>query len=193
MALKLSLAGEKFGRLLVIRPLPNKGRDTVWLCLCCCGNFSHVATRELRKGDTKSCGCLYRRRKLGSFYSKPAFGKKNSNWKGDLVGYAALHKWVKKRLIKPAICDVCNENKALDLANISQKYKRDLSDWEWLCRRCHMTKDGRLNNLIEISKKRKRDAIICNDCRQEKKHFGHGLCMACHRRQWRKQKSLSVI
>lgn len=30
------------------------------------------------------------------------------------------------------------------MANISGKYKTDLSDWEYLCRRCHMKKDGRL-------------------------------------------------
>lgn len=74
-------------------------------------------------------------------------GKRNGMWKADSVGYTALHDWVKNRLEKPQVCDQCNERKSLDLANISQNYLRDLSDWEWLCRRCHMIKDGRMSNL----------------------------------------------
>lgn len=72
---------------------------------------------------------------------------KNGMWKGNKVGYNALHAWVKRNLIKPQTCRDCNQPKSLDLANISGEYKRDLSDWEWLCRKCHMIKDGRLNNL----------------------------------------------
>ena len=74
-------------------------------------------------------------------------------WKGDKVGYIALHSWVKWHLKKGQRCSRCGEKKKLDLANISQKYKRDLSDWEWLCRRCHMMKDGRLKRLHKRSGK----------------------------------------
>ena len=61
--------------------------------------------------------------------------------------YGALHSWIKKRLSKPILCQNCNKRKAYDLANISQQYKRDLSDWNWLCRKCHMTKDNRIQRL----------------------------------------------
>ena len=54
---------------------------------------------------------------------------------------------IKKRKQKPIKCEFCNERPVLDLANISQKYKRDLNDWEYLCRKCHMIKDGRMKNL----------------------------------------------
>ena len=73
-------------------------------------------------------------------------GVNNGMWK-DNVGYSALHEWVKKYLFKPEFCQDCGIAKPVDLANISQEYKRDLSDWEWLCRRCHMIKDGRLLKL----------------------------------------------
>ena len=73
----------------------------------------------------------------------------NPMWKGDGVGYGALHNWVKRNLIKPQVCRDCNQPKPLDLANISGEYKRDLSDWEWLCRSCHMKKDGRLVKFLE--------------------------------------------
>ena len=75
---------------------------------------------------------------------------KNGMWKGDAVGYVALHAWVRARKLKPHFCEYCNNKPAHDLANISQQYKRELSDWEWLCRKCHMGKDGRLANLAKF-------------------------------------------
>jgi hypothetical protein len=68
-------------------------------------------------------------------------------WKGDNVGYASIHEWIKNRIPKPQLCQCCQTNIPYDLANISGLYKRDLSDWEWLCRSYHMHKDGRMNNL----------------------------------------------
>lgn len=74
------------------------------------------------------------------------FNEKNPSWKSREVGYGALHGWVKRRLIKPKNCATCNKEISLDLANISQKYKREVADWVWLCRRCHMQQDGRFEN-----------------------------------------------
>ena len=74
-------------------------------------------------------------------------GKENGMWRGDKVGKIALHDYIKYHIPLPDKCDNCHKMKKLDLANISQEYKRDLSDWEWLCRSCHMIKDGRLERL----------------------------------------------
>jgi hypothetical protein len=63
------------------------------------------------------------------------------------VGLGGLHDRIRKRLPKPELCQSCNKERAYDLANVSDKYLEDLSDWEWLCRRCHMRKDGRMSNL----------------------------------------------
>jgi hypothetical protein len=49
---------------------------------------------------------------------------------------------------------MCKQKRKLEVANISQQYKRDLSDWEWLCRKCHMTKDGRLKVFLTHSYKK---------------------------------------
>lgn len=55
------LAGQKFGRLTVIqRAGTNKHRATLWLCQCECGNTTTVATQDLTRGHTQSCGCLRR-------------------------------------------------------------------------------------------------------------------------------------
>jgi hypothetical protein len=73
-------------------------------------------------------------------------GKNNPQWKGDGVGYLSLHEWIKNHKPIPIECEYCGYKKKLELANISQKYKRDINDWEWLCRLCHMKKDGRLHS-----------------------------------------------
>jgi len=75
-------------------------------------------------------------------------GSKNGMWKGDKVGTDQLHAWVTKRLPKTTLCQGCQIQKPYDLANITGNYTRDLNNWMWLCRKCHMLSDGRLNNLI---------------------------------------------
>jgi hypothetical protein len=74
-------------------------------------------------------------------------GELNGQWMGDSVSLGALHDYIRYHFPKPDKCSNCGEVKQLDLANISQEYKRDLSDWEWICRKCHMYKDGRLLHL----------------------------------------------
>jgi hypothetical protein len=64
----------------------------------------------------------------------------------------ALHIWVRHRLPEPEGCERCGRKAKLDLANISQEYKQDLDDWEYLCRRCHITGDGRIARLIKMGK-----------------------------------------
>lgn len=70
--------------------------------------------------------------------------EKHVAWKGDEAGYQALHTWVEVRLGKPKLCDFCKitDARLYDWSNISGEYKRDLSDWQRLCRKCHMNYDG---------------------------------------------------
>ena len=78
----------------------------------------------------------------------------NPMWKGDNVGYGAIHAWVKKNKPKPEFCEICKEKTPIDLANISQEYHRNTEDFEWLCRKCHMNKDGRIKNLKQYEIKK---------------------------------------
>lgn len=72
--------------------------------------------------------------------------EKHPFWKENRVGYRALHTWIRKNKQKIDFCQECKINKPFDLANISGNYLRDINDFEWLCRRCHMLKDGRIKN-----------------------------------------------
>lgn len=56
-------------------------------------------------------------------------------------GYNLLHKWVRRYLPKPELCEICNKAPVQDLSNISGTYKRTLTDWQYLCRSCHIIKD----------------------------------------------------
>jgi hypothetical protein len=71
--------------------------------------------------------------------------EKGTNWKGDDVGYRALHGWVQKHLGKPTKCEFCklefNNSRQIHWANKSHEYKRDLSDWLRLCVSCHKQYD----------------------------------------------------
>lgn len=73
-------------------------------------------------------------------------------WKGSNASRASIHIWVKRRKPKPELCEECKVKPPRDLANISQEYKRDVNDFEWLCRKCHMDKDGRAKLASERMK-----------------------------------------
>lgn len=54
------LSGRRFGRLTVIRKAENQNHRTRWFCRCDCGEEKIVASRDLKSGKVKSCGCLRR-------------------------------------------------------------------------------------------------------------------------------------
>jgi len=54
----VSLANEQFGQLTVIRRVKGNKLHSKWLCKCSCGQLTKVLATNLRKGTTKSCGCL---------------------------------------------------------------------------------------------------------------------------------------
>lgn len=61
----LDISGMRYGRLTVIERaedyVSSQGNKcTQWLCRCDCGNTKVVQGGSLRKGETKSCGCLNR-------------------------------------------------------------------------------------------------------------------------------------
>ena len=55
----LDLVGQKFGRLTVLsRSGTTKDGHSEWLCKCDCGKTTVVNGNYLKRGTTKSCGCL---------------------------------------------------------------------------------------------------------------------------------------
>lgn len=52
------LSGNKYGRLTVIERSHGDGKHTYWKCHCECGNQIIVCGDSLKRGATRSCGCL---------------------------------------------------------------------------------------------------------------------------------------
>jgi len=73
-------------------------------------------------------------------------------WGGEKASKNAIHRWVEYRLPKLEICPKCKIRKPRDLSNTGHTYKRNLKDWEWLCRKCHAVKDGRDVTMREAFK-----------------------------------------
>lgn len=73
------MIGQRFNRLTVIANAPMRGGRGMIICRCACGAEKVIEARRVRKGLTKSCGCLqrdmtrsaYRKHNLVSRWSNP--------------------------------------------------------------------------------------------------------------------------
>ena len=55
----IDLTGQRFERLVVIeRAGVGLQGSVTWVCVCDCGNEAIVTSSNLRRGSTRSCGCL---------------------------------------------------------------------------------------------------------------------------------------
>ena len=87
-------------------------------------------------------------------------GKNNPLWKGENVSYRVLHKWIVKNLGQPTKCEKCGKDdltgRQIDWANKDHLYKRNLSDYMRLCRKCHNEYD-----IEHGLRNKKRNALGC--------------------------------
>jgi hypothetical protein len=105
---------------------------------CPCGAQFHAPPSAVARGR-KFCSpsCYHRLGEIATGDRKPL------TWKGDAVGYAALHDWVRRQRGAPERCESCGTTAGrLEWANISREYRRDVADWMALCKPCH----GRYDN-----------------------------------------------
>lgn len=94
----------------------------------------------------------------GKYCSKACASRVVKNaWKGNGVGYRGLHHWVERLMGVPKICDICGiENRpakdgrrTIQWSNRSGEYRRDLTDWQALCYKCHGQYDKELRQRKE--------------------------------------------
>lgn len=86
-------------------------------------------------------------------------GDIHPNWKGDGVGYGALHIWIVRNFGKATKCENTDckyprlnrrgkmmlEPKRYEWANKTGHYLRDRNDWMMLCPSCHRLNDKKFN------------------------------------------------
>lgn len=60
MSAGINITGMRFGILnvLAIAPRPPNGQGRHWSCKCDCGKHTVARAKDLRNGNTASCGCL---------------------------------------------------------------------------------------------------------------------------------------
>lgn len=114
--------------------LANKGKST-WI-----KGKRHSEKTKLKMSNTH--------KKIGTGkWMKNKIGEQANNWKKDEVGKGGVHFWIKKLLGKPKICEICKrkDKENYDWSNKDHKYRRNLEDWQRLCRRCHRLYDYKNN------------------------------------------------
>lgn len=73
---KKDLTGQRFGRLTVLsKGKKDKAQHRFWICKCNCGNIVEINGDNLRRGLTKSCGCLHKE-KIHNILFKDITGQK---------------------------------------------------------------------------------------------------------------------
>lgn len=83
------LEGRRFGRLIAENRAENRGKRTMWNCLCDCGNRKAVGTADLLKGTVLSCGCY--RKETATKQALANAEKKFAGRKITSAGYIAVH------------------------------------------------------------------------------------------------------
>lgn len=89
------LTGQIFGRLTALRVAgpSEKSRSTrSWWCQCECGAHVAVASQELLRGESKSCGCLKRERDQTFGHANAVHGHAR-----DLQESSEYRSWVEMR------------------------------------------------------------------------------------------------
>ncbi len=84
-----SSVGSEFGRLTVVAIGPTKSKRRLLLCRCVCGAEKLIAVDKLRKGTTKSCGCL--RSELQRARTVP--GERNLAWRHGKCAHPIYQAW----------------------------------------------------------------------------------------------------
>lgn len=81
------IQGRKFGRLTAVEYFGRVNGQSVWLCLCDCGNTRKVRRHELMRGDTQSCGCLRTNKDPASPATRAAKRASALRWKAKHPGH----------------------------------------------------------------------------------------------------------
>jgi len=59
----IDITGQRFGSLVAIEPTEMRSSQggVMWRCICDCGNTHYASTHMLTSGNTKSCGCSFKK------------------------------------------------------------------------------------------------------------------------------------
>lgn len=86
MARRKDLTGQRFGKLVAIRPTDERRHEgVVWECRCECGNTAFVSVNHLQNGHTQSCGCIRAIDLTGQHFGRLTAVRKTDERRGTSV------------------------------------------------------------------------------------------------------------
>ncbi len=153
--MKIELIGQIWGSLKVVEDLGVLNKNRKVKCVCDCGNSCEVYLNNLKKGNTRSCGCLsktLRKLKWEDIYEKRGFKKKSQSCPEYLAWRNMLSRCYNKKDISfksygARGIEVCEEwcsdfekflsdvgvkpapNYSLDRYNVNKNYTRENVFW----------------------------------------------------------------
>ena len=103
-ASKKDLTGQRFGRLIALKPMEERKNGYIaWECQCDCGNSVMVNGAHLRNGQTVSCGCLQKER-VSETNAKDLTGQRF----GRLIALKPMEERKKGYIVWECQCDCGN-------------------------------------------------------------------------------------
>lgn len=99
----IDITGQRFGAWTVIKKSLKAAKEAFWVCRCDCGTERVLKSTLLRKGKTKSCGCLK------AEYLRRANLKHGESVPDTPLYYAWRHMRTKQGRVKIPICEEWNE------------------------------------------------------------------------------------
>jgi len=188
MVKRKDLTGQVFGKLTALSPSHvNKYGGWMWLCKCECGNETVVKSNSLVRGNTRSCGCLLKEKKISSrekIYEqgniKERIGLKFGHLTIKEFAYKTKTKANKYEIYYNCICDCSNET-VVSLSHLQEGHTKT-------CGRNCLCKEKELkNNGLTASKEYNIYTEMlqrCNNlkCKAYKWYGGRGI-IVCARWQ----------
>lgn len=177
----IDITGKTFGHLTVLspasRPKTTKENGQFWLCRCTCGKEKVVHGHSLRRGQTKSCGCLQKEKatkhgmkgtrlytiylsiKQRCYYTKHIhykdYGgrgiKMCDEWLDKENGFTNFYKW--------AIANGYSDDLSIDRINVDGNYEPNNCRWAnmftqaWNRRPPSSNKSGHIGVQIQPNQK----------------------------------------
>ena len=106
-------------------------------CANCGKEFTRLVS-DVRKRLAKGAKTPYCSMKCLGQYRR---GPKHYGFKTGKIAYTSLHAWVRRNLVMPQFCEICQLYPPRDVANITGIYDRDFSNWKYMCKSCHFKYD----------------------------------------------------
>ncbi len=107
----IDISGKRFGLLVVGKMVKRISGDTVWQCVCDCGNNCFAHGSVLRSGRKISCGCERKKRAA------------KANTKHGMAGTKLYHVWNKMK-------QRCNNKNNKEYANYGGRGIKYAKEWE---------------------------------------------------------------